>query len=45
MSRYNHLVKALDDLNDGELEIKAYLRSLKPYVKQLRASNRLNFYG
>lgn len=40
MSVYNHIVKAIDDLNDTPLEIKEYLQSLKPDVRQLRASYR-----
>lgn len=40
MNVYDHIVKALDDLKDEELEIKGYLDSLKPNVRQLRASYR-----
>lgn len=40
MSVYNHIVKAIDDLNDKSLEIEDYLQSLKPDVRQLRASYR-----
>jgi len=41
MSVYNQIVKAIDDLNDEQLEIKEYLQSLKPDVRQLRASYRM----
>lgn len=40
MSVYNHIVKAIDDLNDEPLEIRAYLQSIKPDVRLLRASYR-----
>jgi hypothetical protein len=40
MNVYNHIVKAIDDLNDEQLQIKEYLQSLKPDVRQLRASYR-----
>ncbi len=40
MSVYNHIVKAIDELNDKSLEIEDYLQSLKPDVRQLRASYR-----
>lgn len=40
MSVYNHIVKAIDDLNDEHLDLKEYLQSLKPDVRQLRASYR-----
>lgn len=40
MSIYNHIVKAIDDLNDEPLEIREYLQSLKPDVRLLRASYR-----
>jgi hypothetical protein len=40
MSVYNHIVKAIDDLNDKPLDIKEYLQSLKRDVRQLRASYR-----
>jgi hypothetical protein len=40
MSIYNHIVKAIDELNDEPLEIKEYLQSIKPDVKKLRASYR-----
>lgn len=41
MSIYNHIVKSIDDLNDEPIEIKEYLQSLKPNVRQLRASYRM----
>lgn len=40
MSVYNHIVKAIDELNDKSLEIEDYLQSLKHDVRQLRASYR-----
>lgn len=40
MSVYNKIVEAIDELNDEQLEIKDYLQSLKPDVRQLRASYR-----
>lgn len=40
MSVYNKIVEAIDELNDAPLEIKEYLQSLKPDVRQLRASYR-----
>ncbi len=40
MSVYNHIVKAIDELNDKSHEIEDYLQSLKPDVRQLRASYR-----
>ncbi|MGO3262019.1 MAG: hypothetical protein ACTIJ1_09230 [Mesonia sp.] len=40
MSVYDQIVEALKELNDEPLEIKKYLQSLKPDVRQLRASYR-----
>lgn len=40
MSIYNQIVEAIDELNDESLEIKDYLQSLQPDVRQLRASYR-----
>jgi hypothetical protein len=40
MSVYNHIVKAIDVLNDEHLDLKEYLQSLKQDVRQLRASYR-----
>ncbi len=40
MSVYDDIVKAIDDLKDESVEIKEYLQSIKPDVRQLRASYR-----
>ena len=40
MSVYDQIVEAINELNDEPLEIREYLQSLKPDVRQLRASYR-----